>query len=81
MLFPDGPMTGSALIEAIFEPEDVPEARLFRRLEATGAGILRAMLAEGDERPQDLQRAERRGASPSSTQLRHPKQVLEPATN
>ncbi len=63
MLFPDEPLTGSALIEATFEPDDVPDARLYRRLATTGAGILRAMLAEGDERSQNVKRAERRGAS------------------
>jgi hypothetical protein len=63
MLFPREPMTGSALIEATFQPEDVPDARLYRRLKATAAGILRSMMDEGDERPQDVKRAERRGAS------------------
>ena len=63
MLFPQESMTGAALIEATFQPEDVPDARLYRRLKTTATGILRAMMDEGDERPQDVKRAERRGAS------------------
>jgi len=63
MLLPDEPMTGGALIEATFQPEDVPDARLLRRLKTTANGMLRAMMGEGDERPQNVKRAERRGAS------------------
>jgi hypothetical protein len=63
MLFPQESMTGEALIEATFRPEDVPDARLYRRLKTTATGILRSMMDEGDERPQDVKRAERRGAS------------------
>lgn len=63
MLFPQESLTGEALIEATFQPEDVPDLRLYRRLKTTAGGILRAMMGEGDERPQDVKRAERRGAS------------------
>src|SRR5260370_1300227 len=63
MLFPQESMTGEALIEATFQPEDVPDARLYRRLKTTATGLLRTMMDEGDERPQDVKRAERRGAS------------------
>ena len=63
MLFPQEPLTGKALIEATFQPEDVPDARLYRRLKTTAAGMLCAILNEGDERPQKLKRAERRGAT------------------
>lgn len=63
MLFPQESMTGEALIEATFRPEDVPDARLYRRLKSTATNILRAMMDEGDERPQDVKRAERRGAT------------------
>src|SRR5690348_17229699 len=63
MLFPQESLTGEALIEATFEPEDVPDPRLYRRLKTTAGGLLRAMMGEGDERPQDVKRAERRGAS------------------
>jgi hypothetical protein len=63
MLFPQESMMGGALVEATFQPEDVPDARLYRRLKTTAAGVLRAMMDEGDERPQDVKRAERRGAS------------------
>lgn len=63
MLFPEEPLTGEALIEATFKQEDVPDARLFHRLKLTARGILRAMMDEGDERPLNVRRAERRGAS------------------
>lgn len=63
MLLPNEPLTGSALFEQIFRPEDVPDARLFRRLKTTGDSLLLTMLGEGDERPQKERRAERRGAS------------------
>jgi hypothetical protein len=63
MLFPQESLTGEALIEATFGPEDVPDVRLYRRLKTTATGILRAILDEGDERPQNLKRAERRGAT------------------
>jgi hypothetical protein len=63
MLFPQESMTGEALIEATFQPEDVPDTRLYRRLKTTAAGILRTVMDEGDERPQDVKRAERRGAT------------------
>jgi hypothetical protein len=63
MLFPQESMMGGALVEATFEPEDVPDARLYRRLKTTATGVLRAMMDEGDERPQDVKRAERRGAA------------------
>jgi hypothetical protein len=62
MLFPQESLTGSSLIEATFAPSDVPDARLYSRLKTTAAGILRTILGEGDERPQDVKRAERRGA-------------------
>ena len=63
MLLPQESLTGEALIEATFQPEDVPDVRLYSRLKTTANGILRAMMNEGDERPQDVKRAERRGAS------------------
>jgi hypothetical protein len=63
MLFPQEPLTGEALIEATFEPDDVPDARLYSRLKTTATGMLRAILDEGDERPQKVKRAERRGAT------------------
>src|SRR5437773_8640 len=63
MLLLQEPLSGQGLIEATFQPEDVPDARLYRRLKTTADGILRAMMNEGDERPQDVKRAERRGAS------------------
>ncbi len=44
MLFPQEPLTGKALIEATFQPEDVPDARLYRRLKTTAAGIERRQL-------------------------------------
>jgi 5-methylcytosine-specific restriction endonuclease McrA len=62
MLLLQEPLSGQGLIEATFRPEDVPDARLYRRLKTTADGILRAMMNEGDERPQDAKRAERRGA-------------------
>ena len=70
MLFPQEPLTGKALIEATFQPEDVPDARLYRRLQTTAAGMLRAILNEGDERSQKLKRAERRGATRLSANAR-----------
>lgn len=63
MLFPDEELTGAGLVEATFEPGDVPDARLFRRLKTTAAGMLRTVMSEGDERPRDTKRAERRGAA------------------
>jgi hypothetical protein len=65
MLFlsPDEPLNGAAVIEATFQPEDLPDVRLFRRLKITAEGMLRAIQAEGDERPENERRAERRGAS------------------
>jgi hypothetical protein len=39
MLFPQESMTGEALIEATFRPEDVPDTRLFRRLKVTVHGV------------------------------------------
>jgi hypothetical protein len=63
MLFPQERLEGGELIEATFRPEDVPDARLYRRLKTTATGLLRTMMEEGDERPQNVKRAERRGAS------------------
>jgi len=63
MLMSTEPLSGRELIEQTFMPEDVPDERLYRRLKITAAGMLRSMMGEGDERPEDQQRAERRGAS------------------
>jgi hypothetical protein len=63
MLFPQEPLEGGKLIEATFRPEDVPDARLYSRLKTIAAGLLRSVMAEGDERPLDVKRAQRRGAS------------------
>jgi hypothetical protein len=41
MLFPQESMTGGALVEATFQPEDVPDARLYRRLKTTATGVPR----------------------------------------
>jgi hypothetical protein len=63
MLLPDEPLSGAALIAATFQPEDFPDARLFARAQITASSMLRSAFGEGDERPQDVKRAERRGAS------------------
>jgi hypothetical protein len=63
MLFPEESLTGEGLVEQTFRPEDVPDARLYRRVKSTANGLLRSMLNEGDERPGKERRAERRGAS------------------
>ncbi len=63
MLLPQEALTGQAQMQDTFKPEDLPDARLYRRLKITGEGLLRAILQEGDERPQEVKRAERRGAS------------------
>jgi hypothetical protein len=63
MLLPQEPLEGEKLIEATFQPEVVPDARLYSRLKSIAAGMLRTMMDEGDERSQDVKRAERRGAS------------------
>ena len=63
MLMPMESLKGGELIAQTFTPEDVPDERLFRRLQITGDAMLRSMLGEGDERPEKERRAERRGAS------------------
>lgn len=63
MLLPNEPVTGAALITATFQPEDFPDARLFARAQVTASSMLRSAFGEGDERPQGVKRAERRGAS------------------
>jgi hypothetical protein len=63
MLLWQEPLSGQGVIEATFRPEDVPDARLYRRLQVMGEGMLRSVLEEGDERPYDVKRAERRGAA------------------
>jgi len=63
MLLPQEPLSGKGLIEATFRLEDLPDARLFRRLETLASGMLRSGMHERDERPQPTKRAERRGAA------------------
>jgi len=63
MLTVGEPLSGKQLVEATFTPDDVPDARLFRRMRIMGEGMLRAVLDEGDERPQKAKRAEQRGAA------------------
>jgi hypothetical protein len=63
MLLPHEPLSGKGLIEATFRLEDLPDARLYRRLETIASGMLRSVLHERDERPQPTKRAERRGAA------------------
>lgn len=63
MLLPHEPLSGKGLIEVTFRLEDLPDARLYRRLETIASSMLRSVLNEGDERPQPTQRAERRGAA------------------
>jgi hypothetical protein len=63
MLLPHEPLSGRALTEATFRLEDFADARLFERVKITADSLLRSMLGEGDERPQEVKRAERRGAS------------------
>jgi len=63
LLLQEEPLSGQGLIEATFRPEDLPDARLYRRLQVIGGSMLRSVLEEGDERPHDVKRAERRGAA------------------
>jgi len=63
MLLLQEPLSGQGLIETTFRPSDLPDARLYRRLKVIGEGMLRSVLDEGDERPYDIKRAERRGAA------------------
>jgi hypothetical protein len=57
------PLSGKQLVEVTFMPGDVPDERLFKRMRTMGDGMLRSVLAEGDERPEKTKRAEQRGAA------------------
>jgi hypothetical protein len=63
MLCPDEPLRGQDLILRTFHPDDVPDARLYRRMQKTATKMLRSVLNEGDERSQKIKRAEQRGAA------------------
>ena len=63
MLMMGEPLGGKELVEATFKPDDVPDERLYRRMRTMGDGMLRSILAEGDERPEKTKRAEERGAA------------------
>jgi hypothetical protein len=63
MLTVGEPLSGKRLVEVTFTPDDVPDERLFRRMQVMGDGMLRSMLEEGDERPEKTKRAEQRGAA------------------